>query len=145
MMRLPDWPDRLANFLADSRHEPFEWGRHDCCLFGANGVRAIAEIDVAAPFRGRYRTAIGAARVLRRFAGGGVAEAAREIGRRLDCPEIDPRLAQRGDVALVTGVPGDALGGALGLCIGGRFAVAALAGGWGAVPLGQVAAAWAVR
>jgi hypothetical protein len=64
MKRLPDWKDRFRRFLEANRARPFRWGAWDCCLFAVNGVRAITGVDLAAQYRGRYHTWLGATRIL---------------------------------------------------------------------------------
>lgn len=107
MTRLPDWEERLATYLASVRETPHAYGRHDCALHGANAVLAQTGVDHGAPFRGRYKTEIGAARALRRF-GAGTVEATYDA----HFPSIPPALAQRGDIVLAQG--------AIGVCIGGE-------------------------
>lgn len=103
-MRVDNWPSLLSEFIERSLHAPFEWGKRDCCLFAADAVRAMTGEDYAAEFRGRYRTARGARQVLAAF--GGVAG----IMGRCGLEEINPLMAQRGDVVLVNTDAGDALG-----------------------------------
>ena len=107
--RRPDWPERLAETVASARERPFAWGRHDCALFAADCVLAMTGYDPAAPFRGRYSTARGAARSIRRVTG------AREIGVAFGDALLGPRLtspmlAQRGDLVLVPTPEGPAFG-----------------------------------
>ena len=59
----------LAGFLRASGARPFAWGVQDCCLWGADWVRLATGRDPAAGWRGRYRTAIGAARLVTRRGG----------------------------------------------------------------------------
>lgn len=59
----------LSDYLRAAAGTPFVWGRADCSLFMADWVRACRGIDPAAPLRGRYRTARGAARHVRRHGG----------------------------------------------------------------------------
>lgn len=40
-MRLPDWPERLADYVESMRDDPFEWGKNDCATFAAGAVEAI--------------------------------------------------------------------------------------------------------
>ena len=65
MARLPDWEQRLADFIAAGEHRAFEWGAWDCILFATACAAAITGEDKAAAFRGAYRDRRGAARVLR--------------------------------------------------------------------------------
>jgi hypothetical protein len=104
-MRFTDWEKRLAAWLRDCAGVPFEWGRHDCCTFCSGAVKAMTGVDRMAEFRGRYATALGAARALKRF-GAGTLEATLD-GKFAG---IAPSLAQRGDIVTADdGVGGVAL------------------------------------
>ncbi len=52
------------------------WGRDDCCLFVADFIQDMCDVDLAAPFRDRYHSQEGAAAVLMDYAGGGLTKAA---------------------------------------------------------------------
>ena len=65
MKKAIDWPTRLAEFLLEKRHEPFKWGVNDCCLFAADAIMAMGGDDVAHDVRGRYKSAIGARRIMK--------------------------------------------------------------------------------
>jgi hypothetical protein len=84
-----------ADFLAEAAREPFQWGRSDCFLFAADWVRLRTGYDPASPWRGSYRTALGAARAMRQA--GGVLELAR-IAMAGFAETTEPR---DGDVAIV--------------------------------------------
>ncbi len=101
MRRLKDWPGRLASFITATEDDSFVWGENDCCLRAANAVKVITGVDVATKFRGKYKTARGAAGVLKRFTNGGVGELAFKIAQDYGLEEIHPSFAQRGDVVLV--------------------------------------------
>lgn len=87
----------LAAYLEDREGWSFGYGEepetHDCARFVAGAVLALTGRDPLAGFSGRWTTEAGAARVIRRH--GGVAEAVSSV-----LTEVDPMLAQRGDVAL---------------------------------------------
>ncbi len=110
LRRRHDWPERLAGVLRAARGQGFRWGDHDCALFAARAVEAMTGHDPAAGFRGRYKTRRGAYGRLRRFAAGGLAEAAEKIAKTLRAEEIAPATAGRGDVVLVAAATGEALG-----------------------------------
>lgn len=114
----------LFEAVAMRRDRAFQWGVHDCCLFACDVIRDAGGVDYAAPFRGRYRTAAGAARALRRFAGAGLEAAAERITRDNGLEEVPPLMAQRGDFVLVD----EAEGPALGVCLGSHFVAAGPAG-----------------
>lgn len=94
-LRVRDWQSRLAACLAERMARPFAWGSHDCVMFAADCVEACTGVDPAAGMRGTYKTATGAARVLKRV-GGMEALAAEHLG-----PEVPPLMAQPGDVGIV--------------------------------------------
>lgn len=104
-VRLENWPSLLAAFLADEK--PFSWGSRDCCLFAADAVVCITGIDPAIDFRGRYTTAKGAARVLKKY--GGLEGAVERITLDHGMMEIPVAMAQRGDVVLIDSPLGLAL------------------------------------
>lgn len=96
--RLPDWPERLAALIEQRRREPFAWGRHDCALWAADAVLAITGTDLAKPWRGRYRSAAGAVRIIHQQ-GAADAGLAALVDEAL-CRRLHVRQAQRGDVVL---------------------------------------------
>lgn len=63
--RLPDWEQRLADFIAANSERAFAWGEWDCILFACASAHAITGIDKAAEYRGRYSNQTGARAVLR--------------------------------------------------------------------------------
>lgn len=145
MTRFESWPRLLAEAIEAARGRPFSWGEHDCCLFAATLVLAMTGTDPAARFRGKYKTARGAAGIMKRFAGGGVAAAAEKIAAALGCPEVPPRLAGRGDVVLFEAPgPDGKPSPALGVCVGATFVFALAAVGVGFMPMGCAIRAWKV-
>lgn len=111
MQRLPDWEARLAAYLEPLRTRPFAWGRHDCCTFAAGAVLAMTGVDPMPEFRGRYTTARGSVRALRRI---GAGDLAGTLDRKFE--PVAAALAQRGDIVMIAGL--------LGICWGGfAFAV----------------------
>ncbi len=103
---------KLEAFLIERRNTPFEWGTNDCCLFVADAVKVLTNVDYAASLRG-YTTRFGAAR--RIYKAGGLSS----IVDGLLTP-INPALARRGDVILCETEEGAALG----ICVGSKFAAA---------------------
>ncbi len=135
MTKTDGFLERLFDAVAARRDRAFQWGMHDCCLFACDVIRDAGGVDYAAPFRGRYRTAAGAARALRRFCGGRAAgepapnvslleAAAEKITRDNELDEVPPLLAQRGDFVLVDETEGPALG----VCLGSHIVAAGPAG-----------------
>lgn len=58
--RLPDWRQRLDDYLDSIDGKPFEWGELDCALYAAGAVQAMTGVDLAKSFRGQYSDAAGA-------------------------------------------------------------------------------------
>lgn len=77
----------------------FKWGVSDCMLSIMDIVQRARGYDPACAFRGRYTSAIGAARVLRPF--GGLANALQAVAEECGWCEIDPAQGLVGDVGLV--------------------------------------------
>lgn len=124
MRRGDNWRERLNAFLQEAATTPFVWGRRDCVLFAADAVLVMTGEDPAAEIRGRYETAIGAARITRKISGGpwiGTGVAARFA-------EIAPAFAGDGDLAMVREIVPGKNGrtrkqDALGVFTGARVAV----------------------
>jgi hypothetical protein len=67
--RLQDWEPALHTAIDAAAARPFKFGDHDCCLFIADVVLVLTGHDFGAGFRGKYRTAAGAMKALRRAVG----------------------------------------------------------------------------
>lgn len=104
-MRRPDWEQRLHDYLAAHADAVFEYGRIDCALFVAGAVEVQTGVDFAAPFRGKYITAVGSLRALRRY-GAGTLEATISVA----LPERGIGFARRGDVVMMDGIAGVCIG-----------------------------------
>lgn len=133
--RRPGWERILAEAVSSARDRPFRWGRHDCATFAFDLRRAIAGgHDVAALWRGRYTTARGAVRVMRRLGWQSLEAAGRDL---LGEPLPSVHLAQRGDLVLSdTGL-------GFGICLGARAAGIAPSG-LVLVPITACTLAWCV-
>ena len=91
--RLSDWETRLHDYLASMANAEHVYGVSDCALFASGAVLAMTNCDPAAEFRGKYKTELGAARVLRKIGAG-------DLESTFDAKftEIGPAFAQRGDL-----------------------------------------------
>lgn len=87
----------LAEFLDHAAAEPFADGTADCVLMVSDWVVECGHPDPAAPFRGRYRTALGRERIVRRE--GGMLAVMRGGARRAGLAEAERPVP--GDVGLV--------------------------------------------
>ncbi|MDP8994031.1 MAG: hypothetical protein M3N07_03460 [Pseudomonadota bacterium] len=105
--RLPDWEQRLGDYLAEARELEHDYGAHDCLLHCAAAVKAATGVDLARRHRGKYRSAASASRYLASL---GFASPAELVDSLL--PERPPAFARRGDlVAGEDGIPGVCIGG----------------------------------
>jgi hypothetical protein len=114
-----------------------QWGKDDCALWCANILQAALGYDAAKAFRGRYRTRIGAGRVLGRP---GLAGALRAAARRHGWRRIKAGQEQVGDIGIfvILGVPTTVICRAPGWFVGRSEA------GWTALPAAVVRISWAV-
>jgi hypothetical protein len=144
LTRTPLWATHeLHGFLRERAAAPFVWGGNDCCLFPADAILAMTGVDIAAEFRGRYTTAIGAKRAIRSVARGAtVGDAVAWCAQQHGLAELPhPRCAQRGDLVVLE-EDGRDMAGLVGL--NGRELVAVGEGGLVTFPIEQVKRAWRV-
>jgi hypothetical protein len=134
IVRRHDWYSRLSDAIEGALQRPFEWGVHDCALFAADAVLAMTGVDLADGFRGHYRSAGGAMRILGRGGCDDVTEYAATL-----LPEIAPALAAAGDIAAVLTKAGPALG-----VLTGPLVAVPGAGGLGFVSRGEAIRAFHV-
>ncbi|MFN4296809.1 MAG: DUF6950 family protein [Brevundimonas sp.] len=123
----------LDRFLEEATARRFRDGEWDCQLFPAEWVLRVTGLDPAAEWRGRYSTALGRERILKR--GGGplavMTKGAESVGlQRTSEPK-------RGDIGLIR-VGGRHYGA---VCLGGLWAVAT-SKGLAAVKPDEVERAW---
>jgi hypothetical protein len=96
MNRLIGWRTALYEAIDAHRPYPFEWGAHDCALLTADCIKAVTGLDLAAPFRGRYRTQTQSIEALR---AAGYRDPAAILVKHFR--EIAPAHAIVGDAAMV--------------------------------------------
>lgn len=85
------------------------WGRDDCCLWVADIVLEATGIDIASPLRG-YRSAAGAISALRKYAGGGIIEAATRRAKEIGVPALlHPHAPDSHAIGIVASPDGPAL------------------------------------
>jgi len=88
---------QLSAFLRAMARASFAWGASDCSLVMADWCRVRRGVDPAASLRGRYRTALGAMRYVRRHGGFEAASRALMAGSGF-ATTAEPRV---GDVGLI--------------------------------------------
>jgi len=107
MKKIDDYKSALWAVLEEKRSQPFKWGKNDCVLFAADVVKAVTGTDLAADYRGKYRSSNGAERVMQENGWGSVADIADAHLQRCERP-------MRGDVVLIENDYGEFLT----ICIG---------------------------
>lgn len=138
LRRPADWPQRLADFLAERQSTAFTWERHNCAFFACDWLARLLGVDPAAAWRDEVGSALAAHRAL--VGGGGLEAMAVEACVRWRWPECPVAYARRGDLVLVET---EAEGPALGIAEGAT-AVFVSAFGLARVPLRQCRRAWRV-
>jgi len=128
------WLQRLIALLETFDRMPFIWGLHDCGSAAADAVLAMTGQDLLRELRGPHRTALQAARHLRRI--GGVPAALARAG----LPVIAPAQAQRGDLLWLRQGRKQHV---LAICTG-DVAVAPGSLGLARAPISQAVSAWRV-
>ena len=113
----------LAEYLTLAASRPWSWGTDDCCLFVADWVRLRTGVDGAAPWRGRYRTELGCARLLNRKGGLLVL-----VSRGAEAAGLKQGEPAPGAVGVLEALTRQGPGLVAGICVGRRWAVRAPAG-----------------
>lgn len=133
-MRTPDWKLALIQYVGEAARKPFEFGSHDCALFAAGAVLAMTGVDLAAKWRGKYTTLKGGLLALKRAGyADHIALAAAKFA------EIAPAFAAPGDLAVIDGPDGAALG-----VVQGEGVYVLTQGGLGMLPLTHARTAFRV-
>jgi hypothetical protein len=105
-MRIEGWEGKLAAHVHAAYRTPFSWGEHDCALWCSDWVKQCTGEDFGGEWRGRYKTATGAARLMKKRGFANVEAIA--DSHLLSVPVA---LARRGDILLLPQ-------GVLGICNG---------------------------
>lgn len=110
MKRIENWERLLWQAIEAARLRPFAWGLHDCPTFAfETRSRLIGGEDTASLWRGRYSTALGGARLMRKLGWTSLEAMGRAL---LGAPHPSPLMAQRGDIVLAGN------GAGFGVCAG---------------------------
>ncbi len=100
-MRHHDWEKRLVATTEAHLYTPLVWGRSDCILTVADAVEAVLDDDPAKDIRGKYKSKVGAYRLVRQRGFKSVADV---LASRFE--EIPVALAQRGDLGVYENTAG---------------------------------------
>lgn len=103
--RLSDWEQRLSDYLISKRHEPFQYGKHDCAHFVAGAVEAITGENPMSDIAREYNSEFSSLRVLKELGFDNV-----EQFTDSKFTSILVGFAQTGDIALHDGSLGIVLG-----------------------------------
>lgn len=133
-MRLPNWRSALRDYVEDVARKPFRYGTHDCALFVAGAVRAMTGVDHARGWRSQYRSLAKGQKLL---AAKGHQDHVALVASLFE--EIPVLRAQVGDIAVLDGDGGEALG-----VVQGPYVWAADPHGLRSVPLIQAKRAFRV-
>ena len=135
MARVDHWERLFAAAIDTARAKPFVWGVHDCPTFAFETRMILTDgEDIAALWRGRYTTALGGERVMRRLGWASLEDMGRAL---LGEPRPSVLLAGRGDIVLADSGLG------FGICIGAS-AVGMAPEGLVTVPLNSCRLAWPI-
>ena len=133
-MKTDGWEKRLSDAVEAARGQPFEWGSHDCATWAFDVRQALINGPDVVAWRGRYKTALGSHRAMRKLGWHTMEEGGRAL---MGEPLPGVLMAQRGDLVLSQGDP------AFGVCIGSQVAFVGPSG-LQFVPLAECAMAWRV-
>lgn len=134
--RLPDWPERLAAYIEQRRHQPFAWGSNDCATFAAGALAAMTHVEPHEWLFVYWQGELEAAEVMRRV--GGLRGGCRSV---LGSPVLGRRAAMvgRGSVVCVR-LPRATLG----VAAGNGYWCAPGAAGLVWRPMSEVRRAWEI-
>jgi hypothetical protein len=147
LIRVAHWERVLAEQIQAAQKREYQWGVFDCCLFAADVVQAITGVDLAAEFRGKYKTAAGATRELKKYAGTSkLSDTLGIIMTKHGCKMIRPGWAGRGDVVVILDDLRDgSFGEVCGICVGANgVAVPVAPVGIKFTRAGTAVAAWCI-
>lgn len=137
MKRRGDWHSKLNSFIDSVKRKPFDWASMNCgehFAFGA--VEAMTGEDIGSNYRGRYKTAAGAVKVMKND---GFANLGDLVASHI--PEIHVSRAKLGDLVAI---PDDSpFGFTLGI-VNGESAFVLGEKCMGIVPISQATRAFAV-
>jgi hypothetical protein len=92
----------LQRYLDGLGEVRFQYGQLDCCLFTCDAVMAMTGHDMAAWYRGRYRTRKEALTLIRERTGrASVKAVAMHAAQECGLEAVPVALARRGDMALI--------------------------------------------
>ncbi|MCE7638393.1 hypothetical protein LZT07_13795 [Vibrio fluvialis] len=129
----------LNAFIKNYQDRTFETGVNDCALFASDWAKTLTGLDLATRFRGKYRSDLGSARLIKKLGYRGledlVCSELDRIGHRLE----NPLQAERGDIAWVQGPTEKVCG-----IVGGTGVFVLGLNGLVSLPVTKVLRAWSI-
>lgn len=109
MIKLSYWRPSLQSYILEGRANSFEWGKWDCALFVCGAIEAMTGEDLGKSYRGRYTTAAGGLKLIKKD---GYKDHAEFAAAFLEEDPRGPAFAMLGDIVAykVDGNTGIALG-----------------------------------
>ena len=106
MKRIETWPSALDMYIKSKRAEKFSWGRFDCVRFVSDGIRLITGgFDPLSSYRSKYKSKVGASRLLKKMTKAGTFEACVEkVLSEKGLIEVERNYLKRGDIVLAEGI-----------------------------------------
>lgn len=133
LIRLSDWPERLAAYLHANANVPFAWGTHDCATFAIGAIHALTGVWIEVDALNHYHSSKQALRLI------DAASIERRVVHVLGEP-IPPTYARRGDLLTYQN---SEHGSALAVCNGTHF-VAPGDAGLESMAMDRAVCAWRV-
>ncbi len=105
MRRVENWPSLLDSYCKEKKEESFSFGKFDCVRFVSDGIKLITGgFDPLASYRSKYRTEVGAARLIRKMTEEGTFQACVEkVLSEKGLREVGKNYLKRGDIVLAEG------------------------------------------
>jgi hypothetical protein len=67
MARLDNWNTDLSALIEEKRFLPFDWPTFNCVIWASQAVQIVNGLDIHAPYVGKYKTANGSLKQLRKI------------------------------------------------------------------------------
>lgn len=145
MVRHEDWNERLVDAIAAREATPFSHGDFDCCMAAADNIIAMTGKDWMAAFRGKYRSAAGASRLMQTDGKGTLLKTLISLAPQMGSKRIPPAFATRGDLVVTKlALHDECRGQACGTCVGRGRAVFPGETGWVQLPMSAWCAAFRI-
>ena len=145
--RVDNWPQELEAYIRSIQDKPFKWGEHDCVLGALGCAEAILKADFTSNIRGKYTTALGAAKRMKVLFGAvELPNAADAFRSHTGSEPIQATFAQRGDIVEAeVQLPDGGLAPALGFIgLDNRYGLFVGPAGLTKIPISQCSRAWRV-